>query len=137
MRLIESSKKAGYTNVVDYLKQSRKTEKAITEAMAEGGGELFQCNLVFHGPPGSGKSSTQDTILGEPPRPKHKQNATDILARSVRTVCIAAITDDNKLVQVSNDDMIDRFVGEVDILLDDIKPDDQTSLQIRQSFIVH
>ena len=124
MRLIESSKKAGYTNVVDYLEQSRKTEKAITEAMAEGGGELFQCNLVFHGPPGSGKSSTQDTILGEPPRPKHKQNATDIVARSVRTVCIAA-TDDNKLVQVSNDDMIDRFVGEVDILLEDNKPDGQ------------
>ena len=124
MRLIESSKKAGYTNVVDYLEQSRKTEKAIAEAMAEGGGELFQCNLVFHGPPGSGKSSTQDTILGKPPRPKHKQNATDILARSVRTVCIAA-TDDNKLVQVTNDDMIDRFVGEVEILLEDNKPDGQ------------
>ena len=110
---------------MDYLKQSRKTEKAIAKAMAEGKGELFQCNLVFHGPPGSGKSSTQDTILGEPPRPKHKQNATDIVARSVRTVCVSAITEDNKLVQVSNDNMIDRFVGEVDILLEDNKPDDQ------------
>ena len=100
-------------------------EKAIAETMAEGEGELFQCNLVFHGPPGSGKSSTQDTILGEPPRPKHKQNATDIVAKSVRTVCIAAITDDNKLVQVTNHDMIGRLTGEVDILLEDIKPDDQ------------
>ena len=119
---IESSKKAGYTNVVDYLKESRgKKEKA----MAEGEGELFQCNLVFHGPPGSGKSSTQDTILGEPPRPKNKQNATDIVAKSVRTVCISAITDDNQLVQVSNDDMIGRLAGEVDILLEDNKPDDQ------------
>ena len=101
--------------------------KAVVEAMAEGEGELFQCNLVFHGPPGSGKSSTQDTILGKPPRPKHKQNATDILAKSVRTVCIAAIasTDDNKLVQVTNDDMISRLTGEVDILLEDNKPDDQ------------
>ena len=125
--LIESSKKAGYTNVEDYLKQSRKTEIAIAEAMAEGGGELFQCNLVFHGPPGSGKSSTQDTILGEPPRPKHKQNATDILAKSVRTVCIAAITDDNQLVQVTNHDMIDRLTGEVDILLEDNKPDEHLS----------
>ncbi len=116
---IESSKKAGYTNVVDYLKESRgKKEKA----MAEGEGELFQCNLVFHGPPGSG---TQDTILGESPRPKHKQNATDIMAKSVRTVCISAITDDNQLVQVSNDDMIGRLAGEVDILLEDNKPDDQ------------
>ena len=97
----------------------------MAEAMAEGGGELFQCNLVFHGPPGSGKSSTQDTILGEPPRPKHKQNATDILAKSVRTVCIAAITDDNQLVQVTNDDMIDMLAGEVDIILEDNKPDDQ------------
>ena len=93
--------------------------------MAEGEGELFQCNLVFHGPPGSGKSSTQDTILGEPPRPKHKQNATDILAKSVRTVCIAAITDDNQLVQVTKDDMIDMLAGEVNILLEDNKPDDQ------------
>ena len=97
----------------------------MAEAMAEGGGELFQCNLVFHGPPGSGKSSTQDTILGEPPRPKHKQNATDILAKSVRTVCIAAITDDNQLVQVTNDDMIDMLGGEVNIMLEDNKPDDQ------------
>ena len=111
---------------MDYLKQSKeKLENAIAEAMAEGEGELFQCNLVFHGPPGSGKSSTQDTILGEPPRPKHKQNATDILAKSIRTVCIAAITDDNKLEQVSNHDMIDRLTGEVDILLEDNKPDDQ------------
>ena len=122
---IESSKKAGYTNVVEYLKQSRKTEKAIAEAMAEGKGELFQCNLVFHGPPGSGKSSTQDTILGEPPRPKHKQNATDIVAKSVRTVCIAAITDDNQLVQVTNHDMIDRLTGEVNVPVEDNKPDDQ------------
>ena len=111
---------------MDYLKESKeKMEKAIAEAMAEGEGELFQCNLVFHGPPGSGKSSTQDTILGEPPRPKHKQNATDIVAKSIRTVCIAAITDDNKLVQVTNHGMIDRLTGEVDILLEDNKPDDQ------------
>ena len=111
---------------MDYLKESKeKMEKAIAEAMAEGEGELFQCNLVFHGPPGSGKSSTQDTILGEPPRPKHKQNATDIVAKSIRTVCIAAITDDNKLVQVTNHGMIDRLAGEVDILLEDNKPDDQ------------
>ena len=112
---------------MDYLKQSREKaiNEAVAEAMAEGEGELFQCNLVFHGPPGSGKSSTQDAILGEPPRPKHKQNATDILAKSIRTVCIAAITDDNKLVQVTNHDMIDRLTGEVDILLEDIKPDDQ------------
>ena len=131
MRFIESSEKAGYTNVVDYLKQSRENllgpavSEAITEAMAEGEGELFQCNLVFHGPPGSGKSSTQDAILGKPPQPKHKQNATDILAKSIRTVCIAAITDDNKLEQVTNHDMIDRLTGEVDILLEDNKPDDQ------------
>ena len=129
--LIESSKNAGYTNVVDYLKQSRETllgpavSEAIAEAMAEGGGELFQCNLVFHGPPGSGKSSTQDTILGEPPRPKHKQNATDIVAKSVRTVCIAAITDDNQLIKVTNHDMIDRLTGEVNVPVEDNKPDDQ------------
>ena len=100
-------------------------DEAIAEAMAEGEGELFQCNLVFHGPPGSGKSSTQDTILGEPPRPKHKQNATDNVAKSVRTVCIAAITDDNQLVKVTNHDMIDRLTGEVNVPVEDNKQDDQ------------
>ena len=116
---------------MDYLKQSRETllgpavSEAIAEAMAEGGGELFQCNLVFHGPPGSGKSSTQDTILGEPPRPKHKQNATDIVAKSVRTVCIAAITEDNQLVQVTNHNMIDRLAGEVNVPMEDNKQDDR------------
>ena len=124
-------------------KQSREKKlgpavsEAIAEAMAEGEGELFQCNLVFHGPPGSGKSSTQDTILGEPPRPKHKQNATDIVAKSIRTVCIAAITDDNKLVQVTNHGMIDRLTGEVDILLEDNKPDDQHLSKFGNSLIVH
>ena len=100
-------------------------DEAMAEALAEGGGKLFQCNLVFHGPPGSGKSSTQDTILGEPPRPKHKQNATDIVAKSVRTVCIAAITEDNQLVKVTNHDMIDRLAGEVNVPVEDNKPDDQ------------
>ena len=103
----------------------KKLESAVAEAMAEGGGELFQCNLVFHGPPGSGKSSTQGVILGEPPRPKHKQNATNILEKPVRTVCITSITNDNQLVQVSNDNMIGRLAGEVDILLEENKPDDQ------------
>ena len=103
----------------------KKLESAVAEAMAEGGGELFQCNLVFHGPPGSGKSSTQGVILGEPLRPKHKQNATNILEKPVRTVCITSITNDNQLVQVSNDDMIGRLAGEVDILLEENKPDDQ------------
>ena len=112
---------------MDYLKESREKAmaEAVAEAMVKGEGELFQCNLVFHGPPGSGKSSTQDTILGEPPRPKNKQNATDIVAKSVRTVCISAITDDDQLVQVSNNDMIGRLAGEVDILLEDNKPDDR------------
>ena len=99
------------------MKQSR-AESAYAEAMAEGGGELLQCNIVLHGPPGAGKSSVKCVMLGQPPRPKHKQSATDILEKCVRTICVervAATTSSNKhFEEVDNDDIISRIAGEVD-----------------------
>ena len=86
----------------------------LTEAMKNGWGKLFQSNLVLHGPPGAGKSSVKRVILGQPPLPKHKQSATDILERSVRAVSINRIAStDRHFEVVDNEQIIDRLAGEV------------------------
>ena len=82
--------------------------------MENGWGKLFQSNLVLHGPPGAGKSSVKRVILGQPPLPKHKQSATDILERSVRAVSIDRIAStDRHFEVVDNEQIIDRLAGEV------------------------
>ena len=82
--------------------------------MKNGWGKLFQSNLVLHGPPGAGKSSVKRAILGQPPLPKHKQSATDILERSVRAVSINRIASTNRHFEVvDNEQIIDRLAGEV------------------------
>ena len=86
----------------------------FAEAIKNGWGKLFQSNLVLHGPPGAGKSSVKRVILGQPPLPKHKQNATDILERSVRAVSINRIANtDRHFEVVDNEQIIDRLAGEV------------------------
>ena len=88
--------------------------------MKEGGGELFLSNIILHGPPGAGKSSVKRIIIGQPPLPKHKQNATDILEKSVRAVCIdrvtASTTASGLFEVVDNEEIIDRLAGEVEVL---------------------
>ena len=111
-------------NIVDYLKHQRHlrhaaeaAETALAEAMKEGGGELFLSNIVLHGPPGAGKSSLKRIIIGQPPLPKHKQNATDILEKSVRAVCIERVTTASGLFEVvDNEQIIERLAGEVETL---------------------
>ena len=88
--------------------------------MKEGGGELFLSNIILHGPPGAGKSSLKRIIIGQPPLPKHKQNATDILEKSVRAVCIdrvtASTTASGLFEVVDNEQIIERLAGEVEAL---------------------
>ena len=95
-------------------------EAALDEAMKEGGGELFLSNIVLHGPPGAGKSSLKRIIIGQPPLPKHKQNATDILEKSVRAVCIdrvtASTTASGLFEVVDNEQIIERLAEEVETL---------------------
>ncbi len=99
------------------MKHSKKMESAYAEAMAEGGGELFQCNIVLHGPPGAGKSSVKCVMLGQPPRRKHKQSATDILEKSVRTVCVERVVANSShnlhFEEVDNEEIISWLAGEV------------------------
>ena len=95
-------------------------EAALAEALKEGKGELFLSNIVLHGPPGAGKSSLKRIIIGQPPLPKHKQNATDILEKSVRAVCIdrvtASTTSSGLFEVVDNEEIIERLAGEVETL---------------------
>ena len=95
-------------------------EAALAEAMKEGGGELFLSNIILHGPPGAGKSSLKRIIIGQPPLPKHKQNATNILEKSVRAVCIdrvTASTTASGLFEVAdNEQIIEMLAGEVEAL---------------------
>ena len=119
----DNAKKEGFgrDNIVDYLKHQKylrqAAEAALAEAMKEGGGELFLSNIVLHGPPGAGKSSLKRIIIGQPPLPKHKQNATDILEKSVRAVCIDRVTASTiasgLFEVVDNEQIIERLAGEV------------------------
>ena len=125
--IADNAKKEGFgrKRIVDYLKHQKHlrhaaeaAEAALAEAMKEGGGELFLSNIVLHGPPGAGKSSLKRIIIGQPPLPKHKQNATDILEKSVRAVCIyrvtASETASGLFEVVDNEKIIERLAGEVE-----------------------
>ena len=61
-------------------------QENFIKAMSEGGGYLFQSNIVIHGPPGAGKTSLKRVILGQPPFSKEKQNSTNIIENAVRVV---------------------------------------------------
>ena len=103
--------------------------------MENGWGKLFQSNLVFHGPPGAGKSSVKRVILGQPPLPKHKQSATDILERSVRAVSInCTASTDRHFEVVDNEQIIDRLAGEVKNYQEEksSKPTVHDALQVQQ-----
>ena len=88
--------------------------------MKEGGGELFLSNIILHGPPGAGKSSLKRIIIGQPPLPKRMQNATNILEKSVRAVCIDRVTASETasgLFEVAdNEQIVERLAGEVKVL---------------------
>ena len=107
--------------------------------MKEGGGELFLSNIILHGPPGAGKSSLKRIIIGQPPLPKHKQNATDILEKSVRAVCIdrvtASTTASGLFEVVDNEQIIERLAGEVEALREG-KVDKPISIAPSQSSFV-
>ena len=114
--MIDDAEKNGFSSAIDYLKykKSQSVQSAYIEAMAEGGGELYQCNIVLHGPPGAGKSSVKGLILGHPPRPKHKQNATNVMEKCVRTVNVerfAMSSSSSGLMEVNNDELISRIAA--------------------------
>ena len=115
--MLDESKEQGYKSVPAYLKHCTNVKhlSAIAEALSEGEGNLFQSNIVIHGPPGAGKSSVKLLVLGRQPLPKHEQNATDVLEQCVRTIQVGRIaTTEECFKEADNDEIIGRLATEVD-----------------------
>ena len=66
------------------------------------------CNIMLRGPPGVGKSSLKRVILGQPPLPKNKQNATLIVENAACAVSTDRLTASGKktLAEVGNTELI-------------------------------
>ena len=60
------------------------------KAIAEGSGEFKHVIFIMHGPPGSGKTSVQRLMLGEPPLPEEEQQSTGIVYNN--TIIIQSCT---------------------------------------------
>ena len=54
----------------------RISDDILRKAISEGSGYLKPSVVIMHGPPGAGKSSVKDLILGRPPRKPEEQNST-------------------------------------------------------------
>ena len=108
----DDSKKHNFKSVVDYLKhkQSELYAKAVVEAMEEGEGDLTQCNILLHGPPGAGKTSVKQLMLGLPPLCRERQGSTDILENTVRAVSIKQM---KQFRVIDNDELITMLAEEV------------------------
>ena len=86
-----------------------------------------------------GKSSLKRIIIGQPPLPKHKQNATDILEKSVRAVCIDRVTASNTasglFEVVDNEKIIERLAGDVEVLHEGIVDKPISNVPSQSSFV--
>ena len=51
----------------------------FVKAIAEGSGVLKPAVVVMHGPPGAGKTSVKQLLLGRPPLPPDQQNSTGMI----------------------------------------------------------
>lgn len=94
------------------------------KAMNEGSGKLTQMNIILHGPPGAGKTSLKQIILGQSPLPLSKRNSSNVLENPVRAV---AIDRANGFKEVSNEDLIRIFA---ETLIDQIQQQPNASAPV-------
>ena len=125
--ITDDAKKEGFgENVVDYLKKNRekKYEAAVAKAMEEGEGDMFQSNIVLHGPPGAGKSSVKRLIIGLPPLPKEKHTSTDIVENAVRAISTSQM---KHFKVIENEELIGMIANEVDHHKPKIKDEEKSN----------
>ena len=125
--ITDDAKKAGFgKNVVDYLKKNREKryEAAVAKAMEEGERDLFQSNIVLHGPPRAGKSSVKRLIIGSLPLPKEKHTSTDIVENAVRAISTSQM---KHFKIIENEELIGMIANEVDSHKPQIKEEENHS----------
>ena len=125
--ITDDAKKEGFgRNVVGYLEKNREKryEAAVAKAMEEGEGDLFQSNIVLHGPPGAGKSSVKQLIIGLPPLPKEKHTSTDIVENAVRAISTSQM---KHFKVIENEELIGMIANEVDCHKPQIKEEEKHS----------
>ena len=64
------------SNFISISPIERISDDILLKAISEGSGNLKPAVVIMHGPPGAGKSSVKDLILGRPPRKPEEQNST-------------------------------------------------------------
>ena len=79
-------------------------------------------NIVLHGAPGVGKSSSKRVILGEDPLPEQEQNSTDIMENAVRAVSIDRI---KQFAVITNEELIELLA---EMILNNIEKSKQQLL---------
>ena len=89
---------------------SMRDYQALPVAMSEGGGKLLQSNIVLHGPPGAGKTSLKQIIVGLPCLPRNEQISTNIMENSVRAICTDRV---KQFKVIENNDLIDMLASAV------------------------
>ena len=99
------------------------------------------CNITLHGPPGVGKTSLKRIILGHPPLPKEKQNATSIIENAARAVSIDRLTASGMkmLAEVDNKSLIKMLAKKAKTLplsIHSSQPHDSTQHHIPVSVIL-
>ena len=78
--------------------------------MSEGGGKLLQSNIVLHGPPGAGKTSLKQIMVGLPCLLRNEQRSTNIVENSVRAISTDRV---KQFKVIENNDLIGMLASAV------------------------
>ena len=126
---LRRSPKASWNDVigalesVDEMRIAERVREKYTDAFIRSvrglRGKMKYIVATLHGPPGAGKSSVKQLLLGFEPLPKSEQNSTDIMnsVRAVRTSQIAAGQSSN-FKKITNEELFKMIAQKVKIQLE-------------------